>query len=110
MKRFPAARTVLAHLLFWGVSLSLGAIGLALFTLEGASNIEEWNTWMKSNQAVLLAWRLPLYAATGYGWYRMRLCLMKRGFTRHKHHRLLYAEVATIAVLTLLELLTFRPN
>ncbi|QXI09154.1 hypothetical protein [Pseudomonas zeae] len=110
MKQPPKARTVLAHLLFWGVLLSLLAIVLTLAAFEGSSNIQEWNTWRQSNQSALLIWRVPLYAVTVYGWYRMRLSLIKRGFTRHQHKRLLYAEVAAIAALALLELLNFRPD
>ncbi|WP_285374237.1 hypothetical protein [Pseudomonas sp. lyk4-TYG-107] len=110
MKRLATTRTLLAHLLFWGVLLSLGVIILTLTVLEGTSTIEQWNAWMRSNQAALLVWRLPLYATTVYGWYRMRLSLIKRGFTPCQQKRLLYAEVAAIGVLAMLELLTFRMN
>ncbi|WP_285412604.1 hypothetical protein [Pseudomonas sp. lyk4-40-TSB-59a] len=110
MSRPPFTRTLFALVLFWGVVLSLAVIILGLIAVDGIGNIKEWNTWMRSNQAALLAWRMPLYALTVYGWYRMRLSLAKRGFSPYQNQRLLYAEVAAIAVLALLELLTLRTN
>lgn len=105
MSRPPFTRTLFALVLFWGVVLSLAVIILGLIAVDGMGN-----TWMRSNQTALLVWRLPLYALTVYGWYRMRLSLAKRGFSPYQNQRLLYAEVAAIAVLALLELLTLRTN
>lgn len=104
----PHIRTVLAHVLFWSVILSLAAVALGLLAAEGTNNVAQWNNWMRTHHTALLVWRLPVYIATVYGWYRMRVSLIKRGFTFHQHQRLLYAEVAAITVLAMLELLTFR--
>ncbi|WP_447759578.1 hypothetical protein [Pseudomonas moraviensis] len=95
-------------MLFWSVILSLAAVALGLLAAEGTDNVAQWSNWMRTHHAALLVWRLPLYIATVYGWYRMRVSLIKRGFTFHQHQRLLYAEVAAITVLAMLELLTFR--
>jgi hypothetical protein len=77
--------------------------------MGGTDNVAQWNQWMQANHAVLLVCRLPLYAVTVYGWYRMRLSLIKRGFSPYQHQRLLYAEVAAITAVALLELLAPRP-
>jgi uncharacterized membrane protein YbhN (UPF0104 family) len=110
MRRPPSTRTLLALLLLWGVLLGLAIIFLGLLALDGFNDIGEWSAWMQSNQTVLFIWRLFLYAATAYAWYRMRLSLKRRGLDEDQSRRLLCAEVAAITVLALLEWLAFRQN
>ncbi|MCU7247302.1 hypothetical protein [Pseudomonas koreensis] len=110
MTRRQTTRIILALLLFWGVLLSLVTLVLALFVLDGTHNTGGWSSWSRSNQAALLVWRVPLYGATVYGWYRMRLRLSQRGIPHDQNRRLIYAEAAAIVLIGLIELLTFHQN
>lgn len=103
MMRPSKTRTLIAHLLLWGVLLGLVSTVVGLLILETSSDFSAWSTWVDTNKATLLVWRLILYSVTAAGWYRMRVSLTSRGFTPEQNHRLLCAEISTIGILLLLE-------
>jgi hypothetical protein len=103
MMRPSKTRTLIAHLLLWGVILGLASTVIGLLILETSSDFSTWSAWIDTNKVALLAWRLVLYSVTAGGWYRMRISLAIRGLTAKQNHRLLCAELSAIGVLVLLE-------
>lgn len=93
---------------FWAVLLTLAVIVIGLLGIEASNDMSGWSHWLKSQATPLLIWRLALYGATAYGWYRMRQRLISEGLSPQQRQRLLCAEVAAAVAISLLELHTLR--
>lgn len=83
---------------------------IGLLGIEAANGVSGLNQWLRIQASALLVWRLALYSSTAYAWYRMRRRLNMQGFPPLQHQRLLYAEIAAIAAIALLELQILRAN
>jgi purine-cytosine permease-like protein len=110
MKQPKTHRTPKGQLVLWVVLITLAVVVIGLLGIESAKDMNDWNHWLKSHATALLIWRLALYGATAYGWYRMRQRLTSAGLSTEQHQQLLYAEIAAVAAIALLELHTIRPN
>ncbi|MHC8334116.1 hypothetical protein [Pseudomonas sp. LB3P25] len=107
----PKTRRALCTLVItWAFLLTLAAIVIGLLGIEAAAGIDDWTQWLRGQAFALLIWRLALYSATAYGWYRMRQRFAHEGLTPSQHQRLLCAEAAAVASVAVLELLTFSSN
>ncbi|WP_051414906.1 hypothetical protein [Pseudomonas sp. QTF5] len=99
-----------SQLILWALLITLAIVVIGLLGLEAAHDINSWSHWVKSQATALLIWRLALYGATAYGWCRMRQRLTAEGISTQQHDRLLYAEIAAVVAIALLELHIIRPN
>jgi len=81
------------------------ALGISLVGVELAGGAPEWQQWLKDNTSYFRVWRILLYSALAYGWYRLRRRLHRQGISTEQHYRLLRTEIALVALLLLLELL-----
>lgn len=86
----------------WGLALVLAAILINVLAVRLLGDVQAWSTWLRDHTLGLLLWRLGLYAALIYGWWRMRARLLRR--EPQSRQRLRRAEAAGIAALVLLEL------
>jgi len=62
----------LAEALLWALLITLVAVAINLIGIHVLGTVTSWNHWLKNHRGYLLAWRLCLYGATAYGWWRMR--------------------------------------
>ena len=87
--------------LLWIFSLVVVAILINLLAIRLLGDAQGWSHWLRDHALGLLLWRMGLYAALIYGWWRMRTRLLRHepGPTQ----RLRRAEAAGIAALVLLE-------
>ena len=88
--------------LLWSFGLVLAVILINLLAIRLLGDVHAWSTWLRDHTLGLLLWRLGLYAALIYGWWRMRARLLRR--EPQSRQRLRRAEAAGIAALVLLEL------
>lgn len=109
MKHPLTHRLARGQLILWAVLITLMVVVIGLLGIEAANDMNGWSHWLKSQATALLIWRLALYGATAYGWYRMRQRLTAEGLSKHQHQRLLYAEIAAVVTIAVLELHTIRP-
>lgn len=72
-----------------------------VLAIQLLGDAQAWSNWLRNHALGLLLWRLGLYAALIYGWWRMRTRLLRRA--PETSPRLRRAEVASIAALVLLE-------
>ncbi|WP_454868455.1 hypothetical protein [Pseudomonas farris] len=110
MKQPQIHRISRSQLILWAVLITLTVIVIGLLGIEVAHDMNGWSNWLRSQATALLIWRLALYGATAYGWYRMRQRLTSEGLSTPQHQRLLYAEIAAVVAIALLELHTIRPD
>ena len=105
-KAWPRARLLgrrLVAVLAWvllvgGVCVAITATGIRV-----VGSIDGWHRWVQEHSAHLLAWRVLLYAATGYGWWRMRRRMLEREPSDETRQRFARIEIASVAALVLLE-------
>lgn len=88
------AAAVLAVL--FAVAINVLGIGLV-------GDVDRWTRWLDERAGYFFAWRLCLYAATAYGWWKLRRRLRERDPSPEARRRLLRAEIGAIASLALLE-------
>ncbi|WP_237881396.1 hypothetical protein [Pseudomonas sp. PGPR40] len=110
MKQPQTHRIPKSQLMLWAVLITLIVVVIGLLGIEVANDMNGWSNWLKSQTTALLIWRLALYGATAYGWYRMHRRLTSEGLSSQQHQRLMYAEIAAVVAIALLELHTIRPN
>ncbi|MDU8358415.1 hypothetical protein [Pseudomonas syringae group sp. J309-1] len=64
--------------LTWPIVLTIVLATVFMTTIAHYfGDIERFIEWQKAHYGFMLAWRLSLYAAIGFGWYRLR-CALKR--------------------------------
>ncbi|MDU8489401.1 hypothetical protein RYA07_13415 [Pseudomonas syringae pv. actinidiae] len=68
-------------------------------------DIERFREWQQEHYSYMLAWRLSLYAAIGFGWFRLKRTLKQRALdTSPVPSGLRRCEVMAIFVVLLFEL------
>lgn len=85
----------------WTLGLVFAVILINLLAIRLLGDAQSWSHWLRDHARGLLLWRLGLYAALIYGWWRMRTRLLRR--ESDATQRLRRAEAAGIAALVLLE-------
>lgn len=110
MKHVHSRRFFKAHIIVWAALSILILAVMGLISIEAANDVNDWNQWLKAQATPLLVWRLILYSATAYGWYRVRRHLSNEGLSTQQHQRLMYAEMAAVFAITTLELNAIGTN
>jgi predicted nucleic acid-binding protein len=110
MKQSQARGSTKAQTILCTTLITLAVVLIGLLGIEAANGISGLTQWLRMQASTLLVWRLTLYSSTAYAWYRMRRRLNKRGFSPRQHQRLLYAEIAAVTAIALLELQILRAN
>lgn len=88
----------------WIAGLMLVAGVLNAIGIELAGNIQNWSAWLKSHASALLVWRLFVYGAVCYGWYRMRIRVLAREDDLESRQRFQRIEIGAVCALLLLEI------
>jgi hypothetical protein len=85
----------------WGLAVMLVAIAVNVVGIRIVGDVNGWAHWLKAHRTDFLVWRIGLYGATAWGWWRMH----KRARQRDPggHRRLLRVEVAAVLVILGLE-------
>ncbi|QVX40733.1 hypothetical protein J4H89_23385 (plasmid) [Ralstonia solanacearum] len=81
-----------------GVAVAVNIVGI-----RAVGSIGGWEQWLRAHTRVFFLWRLGLYLATAYGWWRMRQRLRQREPAPEAHRRLLRTEIAAVVAVVLLE-------
>lgn len=89
--------------LLWALLVVGVAVGMNVAGIHVVGSIDGWQRWLAVNRGYFFAWRLLLYAATVYGWRRMRRRLREREPSAETHQRLRRVEIAAVITLVLLE-------
>ncbi|TLG88304.1 hypothetical protein FEM54_26965 [Pseudomonas edaphica] len=88
------------HPLLWTASILGVAFVVNVMGIELAGGIEAWRKWLERSSTVFRGWRIGLYAALGYGAFR----LYRSHFSNGQQRALRRTAVAAVLVLTLLEI------
>lgn len=91
--------------LAWGLALILVAAAVNVIGIRVVGDVNGWAEWLHAHRADFRVWRIGLYGATAWGWWRMRKRLRQREpDAPARLHRL---EIAAIVVILTLESLAF---
>jgi len=101
LKNLFNRRVVLA--LTWVLTIALVAVVINLIGIRLIGSVGGWTGWLASHRWSLMAWRMYLYAATGYAWWWMRQRVRRREPSPETHSRLLRTEIAAVMVIAALE-------
>ena len=71
LRNFIAA--IVVGMLLLGVSVVVNVIGIRV-----VGSVDGWETWRRAQAGYFLAWRLLIYAATAYFWWRAYRYLRQR--------------------------------
>lgn len=85
----------------WTLAMVFAVILINVLAIQLLGDVQTWSNWLRDHALGLLLWRLSLYVALIYGWWRMRARLLQREPETSPHLR--RAETAGIAALVLLE-------
>lgn len=88
---------------FWLVALVVVAVAVNLVGIRVVGDAEAWRQWLRGHATYFFAWRLGLYGAIAYGWWRVRSRVIQRDPSAGARMRIMRAEVAAVVVLALLE-------
>lgn len=94
-----------------GVALMGALLVAALATavnvagIRAVGSVDSWQRWLLTHAGYFLVWRLGLYAATAWGWWRMRarMCARLQSPAAETRHRLIRAEIAAAVAVVLIE-------
>ena len=89
--------------LLWALLVAGVVVAAYIVGIRVVGDIDGWARWLRAHSAYFLVWRLLLYTATAYGWWRMRQRLRQREPGTETHQRLLRVEIAAVATIMLLE-------
>jgi hypothetical protein len=89
--------------LLWALGITGVAVIVNMAGIHVIGSIEGWERWLHAHSIHFLVWRLMLYAATAYGWWRMRQRLRQREPSPNARQRLMRIEIAAVIALVLLE-------
>lgn len=95
----------LLRALSWGLALILVAAAVNVIGIRIVGDVNGWAQWLRAHRADFLAWRIGLYGATAWGWWRMRERLRRR--EPDAPARLRRLEIAAVVVILALESLAF---
>jgi len=89
--------------LLWALLMVGIAVAVNVAGIHVVGGIDGWEHWLRAHSAHFFVWRLLLYAAAVYGWWRMRQRLRQREPAPETHQRLLRIEIAALTTIVLLE-------
>lgn len=93
-----------AQALGWTALLLLVAVIVNVAGIGIVGGIQDWSQWLNAHARLFLIWRIVLYLALGYGWWRMRRRIIgSEGPVRAKA-RLIRVEAASVVALLVLEI------
>lgn len=97
-----------AQALAWSALLLLVAVVVNVAGIGIVGDIQGWSQWLDAHARIFLIWRIVLYLALGYGWWRIRRRIGGRiagaeGSARTRA-RLIRVEVAAVVALLMLEI------
>ena len=91
-----------ARTLLWVMLLVLVAIGINVLGIRLLGGTISWSHWLTAHREHFLMWRICLYGAVAYGWWRMRSRIARCEVSPDTKMRLGRAEIgAAIAILAL---------
>lgn len=82
----------------------IAAIGISLLGIELVGGVEEWRGWLAQHTNAFRLWRMCLYSALAFAWYRLR---RRQPLPPLQHRRLLGVEINIIGIIVVLEFMTF---
>jgi len=89
--------------LLWALLVAGIAVGVNVTGIHLIGSIGGWEHWMRTHAGYFFTWRLLLYGATAYGWWRMRRRLRQYEPGSETQNRLRRTEVAALLSVVLLE-------
>lgn len=89
--------------LLWALLVAGIAVGVSVAGVHLLGSIGGWKHWLRAHAGYFFAWRLLLYCATAYGWWRMRRRLRQYEPGSETLSRLRRTEVAALVSVVLLE-------
>jgi hypothetical protein len=89
--------------LLWTLLVAAAAVAVNIAGIHVVGGVEGWQHWLQAHAGHFFVWRLCLYGATAYGWWRMRRRLLRREPSRETHQRLLRTEIAAVIAVVALE-------
>lgn len=97
-----------AQALAWSALLLLVAVVVNVAGIGIVGDIQGWSQWLNAHARIFFIWRIVLYLALGYGWWRIRGRIGGRiagadGRARDRI-RLIRVEVAAVVALLMLEI------
>lgn len=101
-----------AQALGWSALLLLVAVAVNVAGIGIVGDIQGWSQWLNAHARIFLIWRIVLYLALGYGWWRIRRRIGghiggriagAEGSARTRA-RLIRVEVAAVVALLMLEI------
>lgn len=96
--------------LLWSALVIGAAMAVNLAGIRILGGIDGWERWLQAHANVFLAWRLCLYAATAWGWWRMRQRVLQREPAVETRQRLMRVEIAAVTVIVLTEGSAWLPH
>ncbi|WP_110972526.1 hypothetical protein [Pseudomonas huaxiensis] len=102
MNRWQTAKRLAATALILLLTV-LMILAICLVTIEWTGGVEQWQAWLRQHSSLLRIWRLTLYTALTYGWWRMRQRLRRRGMTQPQRNRLRRAEISAVLLMIVME-------
>lgn len=105
LKRLWRTRAVRG--LAWTLVVVLVAAAINAVGIHALGDVRHWQQWLSAHRGGFLAWRLCLYAGTGYGWWRMRRRLRAREAAPEAVRHLQRTEFAAVLAIVLLEASTW---
>ena len=91
--------------LFWSLTVILVTVAVNVIGIRVVGDVNGWTHWLRAHRGGFLAWRLCLYGATAWGWWRMRERVRAR--EPGAHVRLLRIEITAVLVILALEGVAF---
>ncbi|GKT02078.1 hypothetical protein AVKW3434_21835 [Acidovorax sp. SUPP3434] len=101
LRWLPGRRAAVA--LLWAAAVIAVAVVANLVGIRMLGSISQWDRWLQEQAVWFFAWRLALYAVSGWGWVWMRRRLCAREPDGNAHQRFLRAEIAAAMALVALE-------
>jgi hypothetical protein len=89
--------------LLWALLTMAVAAFVNVAGVHALGGVEGWERWLRAHAGHFFVWRLGLYAATAYGWRRMRQRLRQDEPDAEARRRLWRAEIAAVIALVALE-------
>ena len=89
--------------LLWALLVAGIAVGVNVAGIHLIGGLGDWERWLRTHAGYFFAWRLLLYSATAYGWWRMRRRLRLYEPGSETLIRLRRTEMAALLSVVLLE-------
>lgn len=93
-----------ARALLWTTVITMIAVAVNVVGIYAVGSVDGWNRWLTDQSPGFFAWRLLVYAMTGYGWWWLRRRVERREKSSESFWRLRRAEIAAVLSVGLLEI------